>query len=313
MIYMGTPDFAVTILERLLQAGHEVGAVFTQPDRPKGRGKKCQSPPVADFARAHGLPLYQPTSLKTAEVTEIFQSLAPDIVIVAAYGRIIPSSLLALPARGFLNVHASLLPKYRGAAPIQWALRNGDTETGVSIMQLTAGLDEGPVYKTAALAIEPEWNKKDLFDALAVLGADTLLDTLCHLDALTPQPQDESQATYAPMFGRRDGCVDFHQSARDLVNLNRALLPDDSIYTFINNQRLAFKDVTISDNIENNQEAPGTVIAVDRQGLILSCGEGALCLREVQPAGKKPMTIQAFLNGHPLHVGDRFLNESGEP
>ena len=310
IVYMGTPDFAVTILDRLIAAGHDIDLVFTQPDRPKGRGKKLQAPPVAEYAKEHGLTLLQPDSIRTPEIAETLRASDPDVVIVAAYGRIIPDTLLALPKYGYINVHASLLPKYRGAAPIQWALRNGDTETGVSIMKMESGLDEGPVYKMASLTIQSAWNKKDLFDALAVLGADCLIETLAILDTLTPVPQDHAQATYAPMFGKKDGCIDFSDTAKALVDLSRSLEPDDSIYTFINNQRIAFKSVSISDNIENRSALPGTVLAVSKKAIDVATGDGALHITEVQPAGKKPMAIHAFLNGHPLHVGDRFLNES---
>lgn len=310
IVYMGTPDFAVTILDRLIAAGHEIDLVFTQPDRPKGRGKKLQAPPVAEYAKEHGLKLLQPESIRTPEIAALLAESAPDVVIVAAYGRIIPDALLEMPKYGYINVHASLLPKYRGAAPIQWALRNGDAETGVSIMKLESGLDEGPVYKMAKLAIAPEWNKKDLFDALAVLGADCLLETLTEIDSLTPVAQDHANATYAPMFGKQDGCIDFAQPAKALVDLSRALEPDDSIYTFINNKRIAFKSVAISDNIENKSAVPGTVLVVSKKSIDIATGDGALHVTEVQPAGKKPMAIQSFLNGHPLQVGDRFLIES---
>lgn len=310
IVYMGTPDFAVTILDRLIAAGHEIDLVFTQPDRPKGRGKKLQAPPVAEYAKEHGLKLLQPESIRTPEIEALLAESAPDVVIVAAYGRIIPDALLEMPKYGYINVHASLLPKYRGAAPIQWALRNGDAETGVSIMKLESGLDEGPVYKMAKLAIAPEWNKKDLFDALAVLGADCLLETLTEIDSLTPVAQDHANATYAPMFGKQDGCIDFAQPAKALVDLSRALEPDDSIYTFINNKRIAFKSVAISDNIENKSAVPGTVLAVSKKSIDIATGDGALHVTEVQPAGKKPMAIQSFLNGHPLQVGDRFFIES---
>lgn len=310
IVYMGTPDFAVTILDRLIAAGHEIDLVFTQPDRPKGRGKKLQAPPVAEYAKEHGLKLLQPESIRTPEIAALLAESAPDVVIVAAYGRIIPDALLEMPKYGYINVHASLLPKYRGAAPIQWALRNGDAETGVSIMKLESGLDEGPVYKMAKLAIAPEWNKKDLFDALAVLGADCLLETLTEIDTLSPVAQDHANATYAPMFGKQDGCIDFAQPAKALVDLSRALEPDDSIYTFINNKRIAFKSVAISDNIENKSAVPGTVLAVSKKAIDVATGDGALHVTEVQPAGKKPMAIQSFLNGHPLQVGDRFLIES---
>ena len=177
-------------------------------------------------------------------------------------------------------------------------------------MKLESGLDEGPVYKMAKLAIQPQWNKKDLFDALAVLGADCLLETLAEIDSLTPVAQDHANATYAPMFGKQDGCIDFAQPAKVLVDLSRALEPDDSIYTFINNKRIAFKSVAISDNIENKSAVPGTVLAVSKKSIDIATGDGTLHVTEVQPAGKKPMAIQSFLNGHPLQVGDRFLIES---
>lgn len=310
MVYMGTPEFAVTILDQLLNAGHKVSMVFTQPDRPKGRGKKLQSPPVAEYAKQHGLPLTQPDSLRTPEVETLLAELQPEVVVVAAYGRIIPDNLLEQPKYGYINVHASLLPKYRGAAPIQWTLRNGDEQTGVSIMQLESGLDEGPVFKKAALHIEPAWNKKDLFDALAELGSTCLLETLANIDNITPVPQDHSQATYAPMFGKQDGCIDFTQSAQELVNLSRSLEPDDSIYTFINNKRLAFKNVEVSDMIDSKHMAPGTILSVTKKTIDIATKDGVLRVTEVQPAGKKPMAIQSFLNGHPLQVGDRFLIES---
>ncbi len=310
IIYMGTPDFAVTILEKLMDVGHDIQMVFTQPDRPKGRGKKLQAPPVAEFAKAHDLILYQPESVKTTEVEELFLKAKPDVVIVAAYGKIIPDNLLVIPKYGFVNVHASILPKYRGAAPIQWALRNGDNETGVSIMKLESGLDEGPVFNTATIKIEMNWNKKDLFDVLAVLGASTLVKTLDEIDSLTPIPQNHQDATYAPMFGKKDGCIDFSMAAKDIVNLNRSLLPDDSIYTFINNKRLAFKRVSFFDNMEQGNAIPGTIVSIEKKSIGIATGKGVLLVSEVQPAGKKGMPIQSFLNGHALKVGDIFSNES---
>lgn len=309
IIFMGTPDFAVTILKRLIEDGHSIEVVFSQPDRPKGRGKKMHAPPVAEFAKQNGLLLQQPLSIKTPDIEKMFQDINPDVVVVAAYGKIIPDNLLSIPKYGFLNVHASLLPKYRGAAPIQWALRNGDAKTGVSIMQLESGLDEGPVFKMAEIAIRPEWNKKDLFDALAILGAACLTETLNELSVLTPIPQNHQEATYAPMFGKKDGCIDFSMAAEDIVNLNRSLMPDDCIYTFINNKRIAFKSVSVSDNIDIEQELPGTVINVSKHALLVATGNGVLCVTELQPAGKKAMPVHAFLNGYMLKVGDRFINE----
>lgn len=309
IIFMGTPDFAVTILESLILNGHTIPMVFTQPDRPKGRGKKLQSPPVAEYAKTHGIDLLQPESIKTQEIESLFLQVQPDVVVVAAYGRIIPDNLLMIPKYGFINVHASLLPKYRGAAPIQWALRNGDAETGVSIMRLESGLDEGPIFKKESIAIRLEWNKKDLFDALAVLGARCLVDTLEEIDQLVPTPQDHEHASYAPMFGKKDGCIDFSMSAEAICNLNRSLLPDDSIYAFFNNKRLAFKKVGFSDKISGKQELPGTIEKIEKNCLSIATSDGLLDVYEIQPAGKKAMDIRTFLNGHALKIGDKFSNE----
>ena len=309
IIFMGTPDFAVTILESLILNGHTIPMVFTQPDRPKGRGKKLQAPPVAEYAKTHGIDLLQPESIKTQEIESLFLQVQPDVVVVAAYGRIIPDNLLMIPKYGFINVHASLLPKYRGAAPIQWALRNGDAETGVSIMRLESGLDEGPIFKKESIAIRPEWNKKDLFDALAVLGARCLVDTLEEIDQLVPTPQDHEHASYAPMFGRKDGCIDFSMSAEAICNLNRSLLPDDSIYAFFNNKRLAFKKVGFSDKISGKQGLPGTIEKIEKNCLSIATSDGLLDVYEIQPAGKKAMDIRTFLNGHALKIGDKFSNE----
>ena len=309
IIFMGTPDFAVTILESLILNGHTIPMVFTQPDRPKGRGKKLQAPPVAEYAKTHGIDLLQPESIKTKEIESLFLQVQPDVVVVAAYGRIIPDNLLMIPKYGFINVHASLLPKYRGAAPIQWALRNGDAETGVSIMRLESGLDEGPIFKKESIAIRPEWNKKDLFDALAVLGARCLVDTLEEIDQLVPTPQDHEHASYAPMFGKKDGCIDFSMSAEAICNLNRSLLPDDSIYAFFNNKRLAFKKVGFSDKISGKQVLPGTIKNIEKNCLSIATSDGLLDVYEIQPAGKKAMDIRTFLNGHALKIGEKFSNE----
>lgn len=309
IIFMGTPDFSVTILKSLILNGHTIPMVFTQPDRPKGRGKKLQAPPVAEYAKTHGIDLLQPESIKTQEIESLFLQVQPDVVVVAAYGRIIPDNLLMIPKYGFINVHASLLPKYRGAAPIQWALRNGDAETGVSIMRLESGLDEGPIFKKESIAIRPEWNKKDLFDALAVLGARCLVDTLEEIDQLVPTPQDHEHASYAPMFGKKDGCIDFSMSAEAICNLNRSLLPDDSIYAFFNNKRLAFKKIGFSDKISGKQELPGTIEKIEKNCLSIATSDGLLDVYEIQPAGKKAMDIRTFLNGHALKIGDKFSNE----
>lgn len=308
---MGTPDFAVTVLDALIKEGHQIELVVSQPDRPKGRGRKLQSPPVAEYAKENGLPLIQPQSIRDEEIEVQFREINPDVVIVAAYGRIIPNALLEMPKYGYLNVHASILPKYRGAAPIQWALRNGDEKTGVSIMKLGEGLDEGPVFECRELIIQKDWNKKDLFDALAILGAQTLIDVLDQIDSLVPVEQNHAQATYAPMFGREDARIDFTMKAQDIVNLNRSLMPDDSIYAFINNKRIAFKKVNVSDKLDLNADCAGEILDISKNKIVILTGEGAIEVEEVQPAGKKAMNIQSFLNGNPIKKGEYF-KESDE-
>ncbi len=308
IIYMGTPDFSVTILESLINAGHEITTVITQPDRPKGRGKKLQAPPVAVYAKENNISLMQPLSIRTSEIEEFFLEQKPDVVIVAAYGRIIPEALLQIPKYGFINVHASLLPKYRGAAPIQWALRNGDKTTGVSIMQLEKGLDEGPVYCMEELDIQHNWNKKDLFDALALLGCTLLNKTLEALSSseIVPKAQEHVNATYAPMFEKSDAKADFNLPALALYNLNRSLLPDDAIYTFFNEKRITLRKTEAVPSCDFTQYENGTIVDVTKEKISVKTSDGILNIYEIQPAGKKTMSIKEFKNGNPISIGDSF-------
>lgn len=308
IVYMGTPDFSVTILDYLIRAGHHISTVITQPDRPKGRGKKLQSPPVAIYAKEYSIPVIQPQSLNTDEIFDFFQIQQPDIVVVAAYGRIIPAKILSIPKFGFINVHASLLPYYRGAAPIQWAIRNGDKKTGVSIMKVEEGLDEGPVYAMQSLLIDNSWNKKDLFDELALLGGKLLVQTLEQIEKKIARPvkQEHEKATYAPMFKKNDAKINFEKKAMNLVNLNRSLLPDEAIYTFINGKRFSFRKTT-SSNKEVVYPCPvGSIVEINKESISIKTGQGILIVYEIQPAGKKSMSIKEFQNGYSLKIGDIF-------
>src|ERR1044071_9098510 len=241
LIFMGTPEFAVPSLARLIQDGHHVAAVFTQPDKPAGRGKLVQAPPVKLFALERGISVHQPARIKTnEEVRAIFETIAPDACIVAAYGKILPEWLLGIPRLGCIHVHASLLPKYRGAAPINWAIANGERETGVTIMQMDAGMDTGPMIARRGFVIGDDETTPELSPRLAELGAETLSATLPLIERgeITPTPQDEHEATYAPILKRVDGLIDWRMSAREIANRVRAFQPWPGTYTQFRGARL---------------------------------------------------------------------------
>ena len=225
IVFMGTPDFAVPSLEALLARGHEVAAVFTQPDKPKGRGHKLLPPPVKSLALEHGIPVYQPATLRTEEAAETLRALQPELIVVAAYGKLLPPAVLSIPPRGCINVHGSLLPQYRGAAPIQWAVLNGEKKTGVTIQQMGEGLDTGDMLQKAETEIGENETSGELFDRLKEIGAALLVDTIDRLDTLVPVPQDEAAATYAPMIRKEMGAVDWTQPAQAVHNLVRVLNP----------------------------------------------------------------------------------------
>jgi methionyl-tRNA formyltransferase len=301
---MGSPDFAVPCLEALL-AREQVVAVVTQPDRPKGRGRALAPPPVKQVAEGAGLPVLQPTRVKgNAELEAALRAFAPEVVIVVAYGRILPPALLELAPRGAINVHASLLPKYRGAAPIQWAIARGESETGVTIMQMDAGMDTGPALLMRSLAIADEDSAATLSARLARLGADALGDALDLLAAgkLQPMPQDGSHATMAPMLNKEHGRVDFTRSARQVRDWIRAMDPWPSAYTQLGGEPLRLFSPKI---ISGGGEA-GRVMGADRDGLLIACGEGAIAIAELQLPGGKRLAAKAFLAGHPVAVGTQL-------
>jgi len=303
ILFMGTPDFAAATLQSLLDGPDTVVAVVTQPDRPKGRGKKLTPPPVKVLAEKAGIPVLQPTKIKTQEFRDECKSYNPDLVVVTAYGRILPPSLLELAPYGCINVHGSLLPAYRGAAPIQWAVINGERETGVTIMQMDEGMDTGDILCTAAIAVEENDTAGSLFAKLAELGGQTLLETLRLLKEgrLNATPQDDALATVAPMLKKEDGRIDWRKSAREIHCLIRGLDPWPSAYCYLDDKRLQLFSPEI--HYQDVNTAPGTLLNADKRGLLIATGRDCLLVREVQPEGKKRMSVEAFLCGSPLEPG----------
>ena len=305
LIFMGTPDFAVPSLRQLLEAGHTVRAVFTQPDRPVGRKQTITPPPVKVFAQAQGLTIFQPEKIKTAEARERFEPLLKevDVGIVAAYGRILPVWMLEAPRYGCLNVHSSLLPKYRGAAPINWAIAHGERETGVTIMQMDAGLDTGAMLLQRATPIGEQENAQQLTARLAEMGAELLIEALRKLERgeLTATPQNEAEATYAPILKREDGNINWALTARDILNRLRGFTPFPGCYTFLSGQRLEIIRAVAEPMDAGASHEPGTVCEITKDNFTVACGgQTQLRVYEVQPAGKRPMPVRDFLNGAKL-------------
>ncbi len=306
IIFMGTPDFAVPTLEALINGPDKVVCVICQPDRKKGRGKKLSPPPTKVLAEQHGIPVLQPTKIRTEEFLETIRALEPDLIVVTAYGRILPGSLLNLPPLGTINVHGSLLPKYRGAAPIQWAVINGETETGITIMQMDEGMDTGDILLPVKLPIEEDDTSGTLFAKLAELGGKALVEAieLLKQGKLSPIKQDDSLATEAPMLSKEMGHLDWTRSARELHCLIRGLDPWPSAYGFLDDKRFRFFRPQVVQGAV--AEPPGTLCRADKEGLLVATGRDYLLIREIQPEGKKRMDVQACLCGMQLPVGVQF-------
>ncbi len=311
LIFCGTPSFAVPTLKAVLRAGHEVALVVTQPDRPSGRKMTLAAPPVKEAALEAGLPVIQPEKIKkNAEFQAQLEAIAPDAILVVAYGRIIPKWMLDLPPHGNLNLHGSLLPKYRGAAPIQWAVANGEAETGVTTMRLDEGLDTGDILMKRAMAIAPDQTAADLFPLLAEMGAALMIETLDGLAAgsITPEKQDDAVATHAPILTREDGRMDFTQPAMTIYNRWRGFQPWPGAWTTFNDKKLtAVRLMPIeAGSLMSAPKYPGEVVA-DQERLFIGCGEASwLELVEVQLEGKKRMAAADFLRGHAPQPGDRL-------
>lgn len=303
IIFMGTPDFAAATLKALIDGPDEIVAVVTQPDRAKGRGKKLTPPPTKVLAEAVGIPVLQPTKIKTENFRNGLLSYQPDLIVVTAYGRILPQTLLDLAPLGCINVHGSLLPKYRGAAPIQWAVINGEEETGVTIIQMNAGMDTGDMLLSARIATSPDETAGSLFEKLAAVGCATLLTAIQGLQegTITPVSQDDSLATVAPMLKKNDGLIDWHRDAAEIERLIRGLDPWPSAFCFLNGKRLRLFHPEVVH--QDHDQQPGTVLIADKRGIAIACGRNTLLAKEIQPEGKKRMDVESFLCGHPLAAG----------
>lgn len=299
---MGTPEFAVPTLQALIDH-HEVIGVVTQPDKQRGRGKKVQFPPVKEKAVEYNIPVYQPVRAKEEAFIETLRQLNPDVIVVVAYGQILPESILNIPKYGCINVHGSLLPKYRGAAPIQWAVLDGEEKTGITTMFMEKGLDTGDMLDKVEVVLDPKETAGTLHDKLMEAGADLLLETLKKLEAGTAvrTKQDDSKSCYAKMLSKEMGKIDFTKSANEIERLIRGMNPWPSAYTSMSGKTMKIWDADVVEYQGN--EKPGTIVDVTKDSILVATGENALALKEIQLAGKKRMQVQAFLLGRSVEKG----------
>ncbi len=306
IVFMGTPDFAVPSLQALIDAGHEVCAVYTQPDKPQGRKQILTAPPVKTLALEHDIPVFQPNTLKNEDEQARLRELAPEVIIVVAYGKLLPKAVLDIPPHGCINVHGSLLPRWRGAAPIQWAVIAGDEMAGVTTMKMAEGLDTGDMLLTYETKVGEKETAGELFDRLAQSGAELLTQTLVKLDEITPRPQDDAQSCYAHMLDKQMAVIDWNKSAHEIDCLIRGLNPWPIALTTLSGERLK----VFAAEKANGRGEPGTVLEADpKKGLTVACGEGALKLTEIQLVGGKRMKATDFLRGHAIEVGTKLGDE----
>ena len=313
IIFMGTPNFAVPSLEALLRSEHEVVGIVTQPDRPKGRGQKLAFSPVKQLAQDHRLPLLQPEKMKSPELLKALANWRPDVIAVTAFGRILPKSILGLPLKGCVNVHGSLLPQYRGAAPIQWSLINGDTETGITTILMNEGMDTGPMLLQQTVAIEPDDTSAELGNRLSKVGGELLVETLKGLENKTvlPREQDHDKATYAPPLTKEAGLIDWTKSAEHIANCIRGLSPWPGCYTFLQGQRLIIWKTVVETQTQRellSDNGPGIITNVDEKSFEVVTGNGMLRVTEIQPGNKKRMTVKKFLQGKNFPVAQAFTS-----
>lgn len=302
IVFMGTPAAAAVSLDRLLADGHEIAAVYTQPDRPSGRGNMVTPSAVKQIATTYGLHVLQPEKIKTDEALEKFRSHEADAAVVVAYGRILPSGFLTAFPRGAINLHFSLLPKYRGAAPVNWAIADGETETGVTTMQMDDGLDTGPILLQRTVQIGPQETSIELMERLSMAGADVLSETLDGLAEIRPRIQDESKASYAPILKREDGLIDWTLSASEIANRARGFQPFPTTFTYLDGIRLTLWQTTPVDM--PNGGVPGRIAAASGDELIVECGhDSSLRVIEIQPEGKRRMQTRDFINGFKPAIG----------
>ena len=307
IIFMGTPDFACPTLATLVERGENVVAVVTQPDRPKGRGQQLAPPPVKVLAESHGMTVLQPAKVRAAEFIEEMRTLAPDLIVVVAFGQILPKALLDVPRHGCINVHASLLPRYRGAAPINWCIINGETETGVTTMQMDVGLDTGDMLVKKATRISPDEDSSALHDRLAAIGADALAETLdlLHAGSLVPEKQDDALSCYAPMLKKEDGLIDWGKGAQEVKNLVRGVTPWPGAFTHLQGKTVKVYRITVG----TGAGAPGTVLRTGREGIEVACGSGSILIGELQLEGRKRLPAAEFLAGYRIEPGTVLGNE----
>ncbi len=309
IVFMGTPDFAAGALEALIKAGHEITAVVTQPDKAKGRSKELQFPPVKISALAHNIPVMQPVKIKTPEAMEELARYEADIFVVAAFGQLLSQAILDMPRLGCLNIHASLLPKYRGASPIQHVIINGEEETGVTIMQMNAGLDTGDMLYKKSIAIEADDTYETLHDKLMVIGGEAIVEALSLLEdgALVPEPQRDELSCYAKLISKEMGNIDFTKQAVEIERLIRGLNPWPSAYTFYKGKQMKIWEAEVEHR--NGVGMRGTVAEVTKDTIKVICNEGLLCIKSLQLEGKKRMSAHDFLLGVKVQPGEVFTSE----
>lgn len=308
IVFMGTPEFAVGALEALILAGHEITAVVTQPDKPKGRGKELQFPAVKECALKYGIPVFQPAKIKMPEAVSQLKTYEADIYVVAAFGQILSKEILEIPPLGCVNIHASLLPKYRGAAPIQWAIIDGETKSGVTIMQMNEGLDTGDMLYVKEVEITSSDTAESLSNKLIEAGAQAIVEALPLLEAgkLMPVKQDDSKSCYAKMLQKSMGRIDWNRDAEEIHRLIRGLTPWPSAYTYINGKQLKIFQAALTERSTENPAEPGVILQKDKDSVTVQTGRGTLRIESVQIEGKKRMSMHDFLLGYALNAGDRL-------
>ena len=305
IVFMGTPEFAVPSLRALIEVGENVVAIVTQPDKPRGRGKKLTPPPVREAALKHNIPVFQPEKIKDEPFITAISNFSPDVIAVVAYGKILPKAILDIPPKGCINVHASILPKYRGAAPINWAIINGEKETGITTMLLDEGMDTGDMLLTEKVEIRDDDTASSLHDRLKYIGADLLIKTIKGIksETIRPIPQDDSQATYAPMLKKEDGRIDWTMKAEEIKNLIRGFFPWPGAYTRWDGKQIKIFKAEVEAGVK---EEPGTVINISTEGIFVATGKGILLIKELQPENKNRMTASEFIKGYRIVKGQIF-------
>jgi methionyl-tRNA formyltransferase len=307
IVFMGTPEFAVPSLEMLVKEGYKVLAVVTQPDKPKGRGNKMAAPPVKEFALEHDIEVLQPQKIKTAEFVEVIRNIGPDLLVTAAYGKILSKELLEVPPLGCINVHGSLLPAYRGAAPINWAVINGEKTTGITTMFTDVGLDTGDMLLAGEISIGPDMTVGELHDKMSILGAEVLRDTLVALKngTLVRKPQEDALSSYAPIMTKELGLIDWNKTALQIHNLVRGTDPWPGAYTFLNGGRMRIWRTELARD-KGLSLAAGEIAEVTDNGILVGCAGGSILLKEIQFDSSKRMSVSDYIRGHKIDTGEKL-------